>query len=295
MDFKGVFVATVTPFLNKSGEVDFKVYKDHLNWLMASGVDGFVPCGTTGEGPCLSELERQKLIELSSEIAEPKKLKVIAGCASNATATVLKMILAAKEAGAHAALVVTPYYNKPTQEGLIAHYEFLADHSSIPLILYHVPGRTNVTFQLATLQKLFSHTNIIGIKEASGNHGFWMAMAEKLDWNTKSILAGDDDAFALIQQLGGKGIISATANIAPEFFVKIFQLTEAGDWAQAFKLQKKIYPLIQAMFSETNPSPIKYGLKLLNRMENNVRLPLVTVLPKTEIRVSETMKALGLL
>ncbi len=295
MSFKGVFIATVTPFITKTGGVDFKSYQSHLRWLSESGVQGFVPCGTTGEGPVLSEEERRGLIELSSDEAKLKGLKVIAGCGSNSTSSALKMILEAKESGADAALVVTPYYNKPTQEGLIAHYEYLAEHSPLPIILYHVPGRTNVTFQLATLQRLFQHPNIIGIKEASGNHGFWMGMTQALDWKIKDILAGDDDAFALIQQLGGKGIISASANVAPKEFVKLFQLTEAGRWLEAFELQKRLLPLIQAMFIETNPSPAKEALKLLSRMENTVRLPLVPVLPKTREVISQALKGLGLL
>jgi 4-hydroxy-tetrahydrodipicolinate synthase len=295
MSFKGVFVATVTPFSEKLGEVDYKAYQAHLKWLSDCGVHGFVPCGTTGEGPCLSDSERNKLIEISCEEAKEKNLKVIAGCGSNSTSTALKMILEAKSAGAEAALVVTPYYNKPTQEGLLAHYQFLADRSPIPLILYHVPGRTNVTFQLSTLQKLFQHDNIWGIKEASGQHNFWMGMTQVLDWKTKAILAGDDDAFALIQQLGGKGIISATANVAPKAFVKLFDLTERAEWSEAFQLQKQLLPLVQAMFLETNPSPAKEALKLLGKMENTVRLPLVTVQAKTQEIISQALKGLGLL
>jgi 4-hydroxy-tetrahydrodipicolinate synthase len=295
MSFKGVFVATVTPFLEKLGEVDYQAFRDHLKWLRDSGVHGFVPCGTTGEGPCLNDSERNKLIEISCEEAKQNNLKVIAGCGSNSTSIALKMILEAKTVGAHAALVVTPYYNKPTQEGLLAHYQFLADKSPIPLILYHVPGRTNVTFQLPTLQKLFEHDNIVGIKEASGQHGFWMGMTQVLDWKTKSILAGDDDAFALIQQLGGKGIISATANVVPKAFVNLFELTEKSDWSGAFQLQKKLLPLIQAMFLETNPSPAKEALKILGKMENTVRLPLVTVQTKTKENISHSLKGLGLL
>lgn len=292
---QGVYVATVSPFLEKTGEVDYKSYQAHLKWLSECGVHGFVPCGTTGEGPCLSEVERKKLIELSCEEASKKALKVIAGCGSNSTASALKMIQEAKEIGADAALVVTPYYNKPTQEGLIAHYQFLADRSEIPLVLYHVPGRTNVTFQLSTIQKLFQHPNIIGIKEASGQHSFWMGMAQTLDWKSKAILAGDDDAFALIQQLGGKGIISATANVDPKSFVKLFDLSLKGQWSEAFEVQKKLLPLVQAMFAETNPSPAKEALKLLNRMENTVRLPLVSVQTQTRETIQRALKTAGLL
>jgi len=295
MVFQGVFVATVTPFKSQNGEVDFKVFESHLSWLSESGVNGFVPCGTTGEGPCLTDEERKKLIKLSVDVSRGQGLKVIAGCGSNSTALALKMISEAKDQGADGALVVTPYYNKPTQEGLIAHYEYLADKSSLPIVLYHVPGRTNVSFQMSTLQRLFQHPKIVGIKEASGNHGFWMGMSQAFDWKKKDVLAGDDDAFALIQQLGGRGIISATANVAPKEFVKLFQFTESGDWSKAFELQKKLLPLIQAMFTETNPSPAKEALKILGRMENTVRLPLVNVSPKTSELITQSLEALGYL
>jgi 4-hydroxy-tetrahydrodipicolinate synthase len=295
MSFRGVFVATVTPFLEKNGEVDFHSYRTHVKRLIHSGVHGFVPCGTTGEGPCLSDSERRKLIEISCEEATPKNLKVIAGCGSNSTSNAFKMILEAKEVGADAALVVTPYYNKPTQEGLLAHYEFLADRSPIPLVLYHVPGRTQVSFQVPTLQRLFKHKNIIGMKEASGQFSFWSALSQAVDWTAKAIFAGDDDAFALIQQMGGQGIISATANVAPEAFVTLFHLTESGQWKEAFDLQKKWVPLIQAMFAETNPSPVKEALKAMGRMENTVRLPLVPVLSKTKEQIHHALRELGIL
>lgn len=294
MLIKGVFVATVTPFEAKTGEVDYVAYRNHLKWLSQNEVHGFVPCGTTGEGPCLTADERKLLIQISCEEAKAKNLKVIAGCGSNSTAAALKMIHEAKEIGADAALVVTPYYNKPTQEGLIAHYQFLADRSLLPIILYHVPGRTNVSFHISTLQTLFKHPNIIGIKEASGQHGFWMDMSQSLDWNSKSILAGDDDAFALIQQLGGKGIISATANVDPKSFVKIFNHAEAKEWDKAFSVQKRILPLIQAMFAETNPAPAKEALSLLNRMQNTVRLPLVPVRTQTKSNILDCLQKLGL-
>ena len=295
MLFKGVFVATVTPFNSTPTDVDYKAFQDHLKTLTEQGVHGFVPCGTTGEGPCLTDQERKKLIKISAEVARERNLKVIAGCGSNSTSNALRMILEAKDEGADGVLVVTPYYNKPTQEGLIAHYEHLADRSPLPIVLYHVPGRTNVTFQLSTLKRLFQHPNIVGIKEASGNHGFWMGMAQSLDWKQKTVLAGDDDAFALIQQLGGGGIISATANVAPREFVDLFKLTESGKWNEAFAVQKKLLPLVQAMFVETNPSPVKYALSILGRMEKTVRLPLVSVSQKSEEMISESLKQLGLL
>lgn len=294
MLFEGVFVANVTPFQSKTDELDLLAYRRHLKWLSDQGVHGFVPCGTTGEGPCLSEIERKQLIEISCEEAKTKKLKVIAGCGSNSTASALKMIQEAKAIGADAALVVTPYYNKPTQEGLIAHYQFLADRSSLPIILYHVPGRTNVTFQITTLQTLFKHPNIVGIKEASGQHQFWMNMVKNLDWNSKSILAGDDDAFALLLQLGGKGIISATANVVPNSFVELFNYAKERKWQEAFSVQKRLMSLIHAMFLETNPSPAKQALSLLNRMENWVRLPLVPVNQETKVIIQKNMTELGL-
>lgn len=293
MRYEGVYVASVTPF-TKNADLDEQALAGHFEFLLQSGVDGLVPCGTTGEGPTLSKEERKKIIELSAKAAKNYSKKVIAGCGSNDTKASLKNIEEAATAGADAALVVTPYYNKPTQAGLIAHYQFLAERSPLPIVLYNVPGRTNVNIQVETAVEIFKHPKIVGIKEASGNHSQWVSLANKVNLKEKSLMAGDDDAFATIYALGGIGIISATANVVPKLFVKLFSLLKGGKPGEAFTLQAKLMPLIQSMFMETNPSPAKYAMASMKCMENSVRLPLVPVTRKTEEAILVALKELGM-
>ncbi len=294
MKYEGVFVANVTPF-KKNADVDFDALSGHYEFLMQSGVDGLVPCGTTGEGPTLNKEERYKIIELSVQAAKAHSKKVIAGCGSNNTVASLEMIEDAAKAGAHAALVVTPYYNKPMQAGLIAHYQYLAERTPLPLVLYNVPGRTNVNIQPETAAELFKHPKVVGIKEASGNHSQWVALANKINFKEKSLMAGDDDAFATVYALGGCGIISATANVVPRLFVKLYALLKNGKSTEAFQLQTKLMPLVQSMFMETNPSPVKYAMASMKCMENNLRLPLIPVTRKTEEAIAVALKELEML
>ena len=293
MKLDGVFVASVTFFL-ENGALDISSFEKHCKWLLESGVDGLVPCGTTGEGPTLSGDERRTLIQICSQAAAKSGKQVIAGCGANNTQTVLKMLIEAKEAGAHAALVVTPYYNKPTQEGLLAHYRFLANENVLPIILYNVPSRTGVNLLPETVAELWKLPGITGIKEASGNHAQWLSLARDLPAQ-KALLAGDDDAFATLSAMGASGIISASANIAPSLFVELNQLIRTGQWQKAFTLQKQLVPLIQAVFRETNPSPLKFALSLLKKGKNQLRLPLVPVKIETEQMIRNQLSALEIL
>ncbi len=281
MNFEGVFVALVTPF-TRSGQVDYTAFGSHVDWLIENGVHGLVPCGTTGESPTLLRDERLKLIAICVDKAKAKGLSVIAGCGTNSTDASSDLIKDAEAAGCDASLVVTPYYNKPTQAGLIAHYMFLADRASKPLVLYNVPGRTQVSIALETAATLFEHPRIQAIKEASGQYAFWLSMAQITKDAGKTLLAGDDDAYAVIQALGGKGIISASANALPAAFVKLDRLMREAKWERAFELQVALAPLVKAFFSETNPAPVKFALHAYREMANTVRLPLVPVSSLTE-------------
>lgn len=294
MKFEGVYVASVTPFTHDF-KVDWEAVSGHFEFLLQSGVDGLVPCGTTGESASLNKEERSRMIEIAVKIGKNHAKKVIAGCGSNDTLTALERIEEAAKLGAEAALVVTPYYNKPTQSGLIAHYQFLADKSPLPIILYNVPGRTHVNIQPETAAELFKSPKIVGIKEASGNHSQWVTLSNKVNFKEKSLLAGDDDAFATIFSLGGAGIISATANVAPKLFVSLYELLKAGKTSEAFRLQIKLMPLVEALFMETNPAPAKYALATMKCMGNNLRLPLVPVSAKTEERIFSALKGLEIL
>lgn len=290
MNLSGVWVAVVS-FFNEDFSLDVPGFKNHCQWLMDSGVDGLVPCGTTGEGPALTSAERIQLIETALSVAAtcPNK-KVIVGCGSNNTETTRTLLGQAAELGAHAGLVVTPYYNKPTQAGLLAHYRTLADHSKIPIILYNVPSRTGVNLSPETVHTLWQHPNIIGLKEATGNHSQWLSLTSAPIPSDKFLLAGDDDAFATLTALGASGIISASANVVPELFVRLHQHLTKGKWAEAFELQKQLVGLVQSFFSETNPGPIKYALSCLKRGRNRVRLPLVSVAPETEHKIAAQLK-----
>lgn len=294
MKLHGVWVALVT-FFNPDGSVDYENFQRHCEHLIELGVSGLVPCGTTGEGPTLSQEERKQLIKISVNSSSKKKRPVLAGCGGNSTDSVLRNILEARDSGASAALVVTPYYNKPTQEGLIAHYFYLAEKSPIPLVLYNVPSRTGVNLLPETVLKLWSHPHIIGLKEATGNHSQWLAIASPHLPENRFLLAGDDDAYATLAALGATGIISATANIAPEFFLKMAQLIEQGQLQEAFKIQKRIVPLVRAVFSETNPAPLKYALHKTGRGGNQLRLPLVPVKSETARLLDNEMKSLEIL
>ncbi|NBT58442.1 4-hydroxy-tetrahydrodipicolinate synthase [bacterium] len=294
MILSGVWVATAT-FFDQQGDLDLEAFEKHCSWLFENGVTGLVPCGTTGEGSTLSAKERNLLLDSAVKLGTKNKKGVIAGCGGNNTQTVLNLILEAKDSGAQAALVVTPYYNRPTQEGLIAHYRFLADYSPLPIVLYNVPSRTGVNLLPETVNTLCEHPNIIGLKEATGMHGQWLSLMCSPHSEGKSVLAGDDDAFATLFSLGAKGIISASANVAPAHFVRLDQLLQTKKFEEAFLLQKKLFPLIRTLFLETNPAPIKYALAQMGRGKNRLRLPLVAIQPETEKKVRQELVNLELL
>lgn len=294
MKLNGVWVATVT-FFKSDGSVDTEKFREHCARLLAAKVDGLVPCGTTGEGPTLNAQERTALIGIAVAESLKYRKEVLAGCGGNCTETVLKNIQEAQGAGAKAALVVTPYYNKPTQEGLLAHYLFLAEKSPIPLVLYNVPSRTGVNLLPETVAELWKHPQIIGLKEATGLHSQWLSLTSPTAPENKYLLAGDDDAFATFSALGGKGIISASANIAPELFVSLSQHVEKQEWKEAFQLQKRLYPLIRSLFIESNPGPLKFALSRTVGTENKLRLPLVPVKQESERIIARELRALELL
>lgn len=288
---EGVYVATVTPF-DKSGKVDIPAYQKFAKHLVDSGVHGLVPCGTTGETPTLSAEERQQVIRTAVEVCNEKGLPTIAGCGGNSTSTVVELVREAKELGATAALVSTPYYNKPTPKGVLAHYQTICKEGGLPVLLYNVPGRTSLNLSAELIAQLFEIDGIIGIKEASGNHSQWVEIAYRVDLSTKALLSGDDDCLATILGLGGTGIISASANVAPGPYVEIYNAFKSGDWKRGFEIQTKLFPLVKAMFAESNPGPAKYALSVKGWMENSLRLPLVPVLEGTEKQIKSALDGL---
>ncbi len=292
MTLKGSNPALITPM--KNGDVDEKAFRKFVNWQIAEGSHGLVPVGTTGESPTLTPEEHKRVIEIC--IAETKgRVPVIAGTGSNSTAEAIEYTEHAKEAGADAALVVVPYYNKPTQEGLYAHFKAIADAVDIPILVYNVPGRTVANISVETLARLAADCpNIIGTKDASAD--LTRPSRQRLMSGEKFIqLSGEDGTALGFNAHGGTGCISVTANVAPRLCAEFQEATLRGDYSHAIKLQDRLMPLHHALFVETSPGPIKYAASLLGLCTAEARLPMVPVSDATKKVVRDAMIHAGLL
>src|SRR5258707_4081917 len=289
--FKGSCVALITPFRN--GAVDERAYQDLVAWQIEQGPDVLVPCGTTGESPTLSHDEHNRVVELCIE-ASNRKVPVIAGAGSNSTAEAIALTRHAKKAGADAVLVVTPYYNKPTQEGLYQHFKAINDAIGIPIIMYNIPARSIVDINVDTISRLYELPNIAGVKDATANMARVsqqrMAMGE--DFNQ---LSGEDITALGFNAHGGHGCISVTSNVAPRLCSEFQAACLKGDYVTALKLQDKLAPLHLNLFVETSPAPIKFAVSLLGKCENSVRLPMVPASAKAQAAVREAMVHAGLI
>jgi 4-hydroxy-tetrahydrodipicolinate synthase len=272
MEFKGCYVAIVTPFTS-DGTVNEQALRDHVEFLIKGGVAGIVPCGTTGESATLSWEEHNRVVDIVIDQAA-KRVQVIAGAGSNNTRESINAAKHAQEMGADAILCITPYYNKPTQEGLYQHYKTINDSISIPIVVYNVPGRTAVNLLPETVLRLSELKNVVAIKEASGNVG-QISEIHRLCGNKVTILSGDDALTLPILSVGGKGVISVVANIVPEKMVALIDHYLNGNCAEALKLHEELYPLSQSMFIETNPAPVKTAMNCMGLQAGPVRLPLV--------------------
>ncbi len=274
--FEGVFTALVTPFDSKN-HLDKEAFQKHLQSQLEAGLHGVVPCGTTGETPCLSDREKTWLIETCVKTAA-KKATVIAGTGSNDTSKTIDQSLEAQELGAHAVLVVTPYYNKPSQKGLVAHYTAVANALKIPVILYNVPSRTGISLDADSVGILSRHVNIAGIKEASGNLNLLLDMQRKVQENRKThftFLTGDDPTYWPFLACGGNGVISVASNILPRSVLGIYEDWKEGRTGTGLHLFQILEPFFKSLFIETNPVPTKTLLAHLGKMEKKFRLPLV--------------------
>lgn len=269
--FKGAFTALVTPF--KDGEVDEAALRRLIEFQVRNAINGLVPCGTTGESATLTYEEHDRVIELTIEAAG-KRVPVVAGTGSNSTAETVMLTKHAQKAGADAALLITPYYNKPTQQGLFEHYKKVASEVSIPLILYNVPGRTGVNMLPETVARLSEIKNIVGVKEATGD---LKQVSDVIEFSREGfiVLSGDDFTTLPLMSVGGHGVISVTSNIAPKEVSDMVRFFNSGDVAGARRLHYRLEPLHRAMFIETNPVPVKTALALMGMMEEEFRLPLV--------------------
>lgn len=268
--FKGSLVPIVTPF--KEGEIDEKGFRNLIEFHIKSGTDAIIPCGTTGESATLTHKEHEKLINICVE-AVNHRVPVIAGTGSNSTAEAIKLTAYAKKAGADGSLLITPYYNKPTQEGLYQHYQAIADETDLPLILYNVPSRTGVNLLPETVAKLSEVLTIVGIKEATGSLRQICEIIH-LCGEKCSVFSGDDFTNYPILAVGGKGIISVTANIVPDKIATMWDAFEIGDFNKSREIHYQLLPLHNAMFLETNPIPVKTALGLMGKISPEMRLPL---------------------
>lgn len=290
-EFKGSLVAMVTPF--KYGQVDEAKIKELVEFHIANGTDVIIPCGTTGESPTLSHDEHKKVVDVTIRAADGR-VPVVAGTGSNSTAEAIDLTEHAKKAGADGALMVVPYYNKPTQRGLIEHYKAVAEAVDIPIILYNVPGRTGVNMLPETVAALADLPNIVAIKEASGNLE-QMTQVIKLCGDKLVVLSGDDTLTLPLMAVGGKGVVSVVANIVPKDVADMTHAFLKGDWKRAQELHLRLFPLCQAMFYETNPIPIKTALALIGKINGELRLPLCAMSEANLKRLKDAMRAYGLL
>lgn len=286
--FTGSAVAIVTPF-NEQG-VDFNKLKELLEWHVQSGTDAIVICGTTGEASTMSEQERKEAIKFTVDVIN-KRIPVIAGTGSNNTKAAIDMSRWAESIGADALLVITPYYNKTTQQGCIAHFKAIAEAVSLPIIIYNVPSRTGLNIAPSTLWELSKINNIAAVKEASGNIS-QIAEIARLCGDKLDIYSGNDDQIVPLMSLGAKGVISVLANVVPKETHKLCQAFLDGDLKKALKLQLDMLPLINALFIETNPIPVKEAMNLMGMNVGSLRLPLVNMAPKNlEVLKKELVSA----
>ncbi len=287
--FTGSIVAIVTPFSN--GQVDYQKLRELVEFHIANGTNGIVPCGTTGESPTLSHEEHERVIKEIVDVAKGK-VSVLAGTGSNSTSETLRLTKYAKDVGADGALVITPYYNKPTQKGLYLHFKAVTDTVDIPVVIYNVPSRTGVSISPETVAKLAEIKNIVGIKEASGDLDQASAILSLCEID---VLSGDDSLTLPIMSIGGKGVISVAANIVPRDVSNMVSLFAKGEVKEAQKLHSKLFKLCRAMFIETNPIPIKAAMKLLGRLNGENRLPLCEMESANEDKLRNVLKQYGLM
>ncbi len=289
--FKGSMVAIVTPF--KNGKIDEKALGDLIDFQISNGTDGIVPCGTTGESATLSYEEHNRVIEFTIE-AVKRRVPVIAGTGSNSTDEAVMLTKHAKKAKADAALLITPYYNKPTQEGLYRHYKKIAEDVDIPLVLYNVPGRTGVNMLPQTVARLSEIKNIAAIKEATGSLQ-QISETIQLCGDKIAILSGDDFTALPTYAVGGKGVISVTANIIPKEMSAMWDAFEKGDLKEANRLHYKTFNLHGLMFCETNPIPVKTALSLMGKCTAEFRLPLCPMSDANLEKLKKGLKEYGLI
>jgi 4-hydroxy-tetrahydrodipicolinate synthase len=288
--FKGSLVALITPF--RDGAVDELAFQEHVAWQIGQGTHGLVPIGTTGECPALAEQEQERLIKLCVEVAKGRA-PVIAGTGFNSTAHTIHATRVAKEAGADAALVVCPYYNKPTQEGLYQHFKAVHDAVDLPIVIYNIPGRSSVDMSNATMARLAKLPNVIGVKDATNDLARPLKMRVEIG-DGFCLLSGEDATAVAYLAQGGDGCISVTANVAPRLCSEMHGAWQRGDVKTVREINERLIPLHDALFAETSPAPVKYAASVLGRCTAEVRQPLWQTTPETQEKVQRAMRSAGL-
>lgn len=292
MLFSGAMTALVTPFKNNA--IDEEAFRALIEWQIAEGIHGLVPCGTTGESATLSHAEHERVIEICIDQAAGR-VPVLAGSGSNNTSEAISLTKFARQAGADGALLITPYYNKPTQQGLYEHFGAIAEAVDLPLVLYNVPGRTGCNMLPRTVIKLAKeYSNITGIKEATGN----MVQASEILENCPAnfaVISGDDFTALPLMAIGGQGLISVTSNVAPAQVAVLCSAVKSGDLAEAQARHKNLFPLNRAMFMSTNPIPAKTALSMMGRIGNEMRLPLCRMSEEEEASLKQILQDYNLL
>lgn len=289
--FSGSLVAIVTPF--RQGAFDEQSYGELIEFQIANGTRGIVPCGTTGESATLSHAEHERVVALTVEIVN-QRVPVIAGTGSNATDEAIAFTRHAKRVGADGALLITPYYNKPTQEGLYHHYAAVAQAVDLPLILYNIQGRTSVNMTPETIARTAQLPNVVGIKEGSGSLGQVSEIIHQCG-EAFTILSGDDPLTVPMMALGAKGVITVTANVAPKEMANMVNAALAGNFAEARTWHFKLAPLFNALFYETNPIPVKEALSIMNKIDPDIRLPLTRLSSDNRDRLGRVMQEIGVI
>lgn len=289
--FKGSIPALITPF--KNNKIDFESFQKIINWSIKQGSHGFVPCGTTGESPTLSHEEHKDVVEECVKAVD-KRVPVIAGTGSNNTIEAIEFTKHAEKAGADGALIVTPYYNKPTQNGLYVHFKKISESTKLPIIIYNIPGRSIIDMSIKTMSELSKIDNIVGVKDAT-NDLFRPLISKKNIKKPFCYLSGEDGTAVAYLAQGGHGCISVTANIAPKLCAELHNNWINKDFEKVFQINLQLANLHHALFLETSPSPVKYGAELLNLCSSETRLPLTTISDATKKAVYNSMKELKLL
>lgn len=289
--FSGSLVAIVTPF--RQGAFDEQSYGELIEFHIANGTHGIVPCGTTGESATLSHAEHERVVALTVEIVN-QRVPVIAGTGSNATDEAIAFTRHAKRVGADGALLITPYYNKPTQEGLYQHYAAVAQAVDLPLILYNIQGRTSINMTPETIARTAQLPNVVGIKEGSGSLGQVSEIIHQCG-EAFTILSGDDPLTVPMMALGAKGVITVTANVAPKEMANMVNAALAGNFAEARTWHFKLAPLFNALFYETNPIPVKEALSIMNKIDPDIRLPLTRLSSDNRDRLGRVMQEVGVI